>query len=132
VTAAGGAPCGKRIFTFWEPRADMPAYIELCIGTWRKFLPDYEIVIAGYADLDRLLGKNYYDPVLYRSFSLPKQADAIRAALLARCGGVWLDADTIITSSAIRGLLRPSSAFTLLGWHIGFIVTTPPPPTHNL
>ena len=30
--------------------------------------------------------------------SLPIQADAIRVALLKKYGGIWMDADTIITS----------------------------------
>lgn len=112
----------NRIFTFWEPVENMPDYISLCIETWKKFLPEYEIVLIDYKNLDNWLGKNYYDPILYKNFSLPKQADAIRCALLSRYGGIWLDADTIITSTKFKNLLNNNSDFTLLGKHIAFIM----------
>lgn len=111
-----------KIFTFWEPVENMPEYIKLCIDTWRKFLPEYEIIILDYKTLDKWLGKDYYDKILYKKFSLPKQADAIRCALLSKYGGIWMDADTIITSSKVRDLLKNSSDFTIVGKHIAFIV----------
>lgn len=112
----------KRIFTFWEPRGAMPGYLKLCIETWRKFLPDYEIVVLDYNNLDQWLGKNCYPSSLYTQFSLPKQSDALRCAVLKRWGGVWLDADTIITSEKARDLLQPQAEFTLMGRHSCFIV----------
>jgi hypothetical protein len=36
----------KRIFTFGEPKENLPAYLKLCMKTWEKFLPDYEIIKA--------------------------------------------------------------------------------------
>ena len=34
-----------RKFNFWEPRQKIPGYIQLCLNTWKKFLPEYEIII---------------------------------------------------------------------------------------
>jgi hypothetical protein len=112
----------KRIFTFWEPRESIPGYLTLCMRTWEKFLPDYEIVMLDYSNLDQWLGMDCYDRSLYTNFSLSKQADAIRCAVLRRWGGVWFDTDTIVTSDKIRDLLHSDAEFTLLGTHIGFIV----------
>lgn len=112
----------NRIFTFWEPTENMPDYIKLCVETWKKFLPEYEIIILDYKNIDTWLGKNYYDKILYKHFSLPKQADAIRCALLNKYGGIWMDADTIITSTKFKNLLINNSDFTLLGKHIAFIM----------
>jgi acetyltransferase-like isoleucine patch superfamily enzyme len=56
----------KTIFTFWEPKENMPAYLELCIKTWYKFLPDYNIIILDYKTVDEWLGKNHFDESLYR------------------------------------------------------------------
>jgi hypothetical protein len=112
----------KRIFTFWEPRERIPGYLTLCMRTWEKFLPDYEVVVLDYSNLDQWLGKYFFDRSLYNNFSLLKQADAIRCAVLNRWGGVWFDTDTIVTSEKIRDLLRSDAEFTLLGTHIGFIV----------
>jgi hypothetical protein len=112
----------KRIFTFWEPRTSIPGYLKLCMLTWKKFLPEYEVVMLDYANLDQWLGKNCYDKSLYENFTLPKQADAVRCAVLNRWGGVWFDTDTIVTSDKIHDLLCSDAAFTLLGTHIGFII----------
>ena len=110
----------KRIFTFWEPKKSIPAYIELCIDTWRKFLPEYEIIIVDYSNLAEYIG-DFYDKSLYTNFSLAKQADAIRAALLSKYGGLWLDADTIVTSYKARSFLNNQSYFSMVGRHIAFI-----------
>jgi mannosyltransferase OCH1-like enzyme len=59
---------------------------------------------------------------LYTNFSLPKQADAVRCAVLKRYGGIWFDTDTIITSDGIRDLICQAADFVLIGYHIGFIV----------
>lgn len=110
----------KKIFTFWEPKDEIPAYIELCIETWRKFLGEYEIVILDYSNYRDYIG-NFYDESLEYNFSLPKQADAIRAAVLARHGGVWLDADTIILSSDVEKLFCYEAELVMLGRDIGFL-----------
>ena len=61
----------KYIFTFWEPESKIPAYIRLCMHSWKKFLPEYEIVILNYKNLDKWLGFEYFDEYLYKAFSLP-------------------------------------------------------------
>ncbi len=95
----------KNIFTFWEPQENMPGYLQLCIETWKKFLPDYKINILNYRIISDYLDKDTYDFDKLKQFSLPKQADAIRCALLNKFGGIWLDADTIILSDKFRELV---------------------------
>lgn len=111
----------KRIFTFWEPKTNLPAYLKLCMQTWQKFLPEYEVVILDYTNLDSWLGKNFFDESLFKNFSLPKQADAIRCAVLKKYGGIWMDCDTIITSNKVRDFLNLDSNFVLIGCHVAFI-----------
>ncbi len=115
----------KTIFTFWEPKDTIPEYLKLCMNTWKKFLPEYKIVILNYENIENYLDKNYFDYVLYTDFSLPKQADAIRAAILKKYGGIWLDIDTIITSDKIRNILNIESEFVTIGSHIAFIKAEP-------
>ncbi len=114
----------KKIFTFWEPQDKIPAYIELCIQSWKKYLPDYEVVILNYSNLEQWINKNYYDKILFKEFDVTKQSYAIRAAVLERHGGIWLDADTIITSEKIRNLINisPNSELILLGKMTRFII----------
>lgn len=65
--------------------------------TWTKFLPDYEITILDYDNLNRYLDKKIIKQILCKETTLPKQVDCIRVALLYFHAGIWLDADTIIT-----------------------------------
>ena len=110
-----------KIFTFWEPKQNIPVYIQLCMQTWKKFLPEYEIIVVDYSNIDKYLGKKFYDKILYKDFPLMLQTDAIRWALLKLHCGIWIDADTIITSSEAKNYLKLSYEFILIGKHIGFI-----------
>ena len=112
----------KRIFTFWEPKEKIPAYLKLCIKTWQKNLPAYEIVMLDYSELEKWLGKNYYDKFLYsKVFSLPKQADAIRCAILKNYGGIWFDLDTIVFSSKAAEIFNKNSKFIIVDKHLGLL-----------
>ncbi|EHP5804813.1 hypothetical protein KMX90_001693 [Campylobacter coli] len=108
----------KTIWTFWEPKDKMPGYVKLCIETWKVFFSDYRVVILDYSNLHNFLPKDFYDESLYENFSLPKQADAIRAAVLYLYGGIWLDADTIITSSKIKYFFENPSNFSIFSSHL--------------
>lgn len=39
----------NRIFTFWESNSTIPMYLKLCMETWEKYLPEYEIVFLNYS-----------------------------------------------------------------------------------
>ena len=112
---------GFRLFTFWGPKEKMPAYIRLCMQTWKKFLPECEVVLLDYSNLEEWLGIDVYDEILFRDFSLPKQADAIRCALLKKYGGLWLDADTILTSPQVKDYLMIDSELVMISKHLAFI-----------
>lgn len=112
---------GFRLFTFWEPKEKMPAYIRLCMQTWKKFLPECEVVLLDYSNLEEWLGIDVYDEILFKDFSLPKQADAIRCALLKKYGGLWLDADTILTSPQVKDYLMIDSELVMISKHLAFI-----------
>jgi mannosyltransferase OCH1-like enzyme len=46
----------KAIFSFWEPRGNLPPYLELCLKTWERNLPDHEIVVLNHSNMDAYLG----------------------------------------------------------------------------
>ena len=87
----------KRIFTFWEPRKNIHGYISLCMRTWKIFLPDYEVVVLDWQNLDRYLTPNEIGAVLCKEMTLAMQSDCLRCAILLKYGGIWMDADTILT-----------------------------------
>lgn len=86
----------KHIFTFWEPHNKIPGYLKLCIKTWKKFLPEYDIIILDYNNIKYYLDEPIFMNFLFKKMTLPIQADAIRIALLKKYGGFWMDTDTII------------------------------------
>ena len=116
------------IYTFWEPRTNIPYYLQLCMETWKKFLPNATIVVLDYKNIGefidvRELGLNLFSG----RFSLPMIADAIRVALLAKYGGVWMDIDTIILNSSAEKYLLPDDKHKTIffGHHMAFINTPP-------
>ena len=97
------------IFTFWEPSNSMPGYINLCINTWKKYLPNfYKVIILDYNNLKEYLDKKIINKILFKQMTLPIQADAIRVAVLQKHGGFWMDCDTIITNSSFMNMFYGS------------------------
>lgn len=119
------------VYTFWEPRENIPLYLRLCMKTWKKFLPDATIVVLNYKNLGEFIDLRELDPNL---FSLPLQqiSDVIRVALLAKHGGVWLDIDTIILNSNAQKYFLPDKKHRMIffgvagkGCYTGFINAPP-------
>lgn len=92
----------NKIFTFLDFENGVPPYLNLCIDTWRKNLKDdFEIII-----LNRENFKNYIDKyLLTESVTNPSKpfthffCDYVAALILYSNGGIFIDADTIITDS---------------------------------
>ena len=88
----------KYIFTFWEPKEKIPGFLKLCIKTWKVYIPDYEIIILDYNLSKQYLGEELFSNIICNNMSVMVQSDAIRVAMLYKYGGIWMDADTIITN----------------------------------
>ena len=52
------------IFTFWEPRGKIPGYLNLCIKTWTKFLPEYIVIILDYNKAKEYLGETLFSNII--------------------------------------------------------------------
>ena len=87
----------NKVFTFWEPKEKVPGYVQLCMQTWKDRLPGYETVVLDYDSLGDWLTKGEQDAILCRKMTLAMQSDCIRCAILKKHGGIWMDADTILT-----------------------------------
>lgn len=122
-----------KIFTFWEPRENIHGYLDLCIKTWKKNLPNYEIVILDYSNLYDWIDKDTFNNILFDKnyFTIAMIADAIRVAVLYKHGGIWLDTDTIVTKD-FDYLKREKEKTELLltadvkidAYHVGFLWAT--------
>lgn len=90
------------IFSFWNVKKRIPSYLNLCVDTWRRFIPNHEIRIL---DVDEFLScTGLRNSEIWKNLSSGKCgwttiADFIRIELLRKYGGMWMDMDTIITSS---------------------------------
>lgn len=100
------------IFTFWEPSTKFPGYLQLCINTWKRNIPNYNITILDYSKLHKYLNSSIISKILCKNMTLPIQADAIRVAMLEKYGGIWMDIDIIITSfSFLKNVFKYDLAF---------------------
>lgn len=102
----------EKIYTFWD--GEMPDYIKLCIGSWKKHLKNFEIVVLNFQNLDEYIGKDFYDKFLYETFTVAQQTQAIRAAVLEKYGGWWFDADIIVTSDRFLEFFDNDAELTIL------------------
>ena len=111
----------NKIYTFWEPKNSVPQYLELCFETWKKYLPNYQIVVLNYSNLFDYLDKDFFDDYFFKNFSLTIQSDAIRCAVLKKFGGIWMDADTVLTSFEANKFFNLEADFSIIFPHICFI-----------
>lgn len=115
-----------RIFTFWEPRARMPAYLRLCLRTWERHVERYEVVVLDHGSVPALLHDGDLDLGALSRFSLSIQKDAIMVAVLGRHGGVFMDVDTLMTRPIdpyVEAL--DQSEVVQIGQHLAFMAVRP-------
>ena len=86
----------KTVYTFWESKGQLPAYLQLCMQTWKKNIPDIEIVVINHSNWAEFVG-DIYDLNKLKTLSFPMQSDAVSAAVLATRGGLFIDMDSIVT-----------------------------------
>jgi hypothetical protein len=110
------------IFTFWEPKLNIPGYIKLCILTWQNIFPNNTIIILDYVNLYHYLNPSLISKILCKNMKMKVQTDAIRVAILKKYGGIWMDADTIVTNSSfLKRFYDYKYELVTLSYHIGFI-----------
>ena len=104
----------KKIFAFWESNEQMPAYLELCKKTWQKNIPDVEIHIINYTNIENYIG-GIYDIDQLKKIPLAMQSDIISAAVLEKFGGLFLDLDCIVIDD-IFNIFESISETKLIGF----------------
>lgn len=87
----------KKIHYCWLSNNPLPDKIESCINSWRKLLPDYEIIKW---DLNRFpLDKSIWVQQAFESKKYAFAADYIRLYALVNEGGIYLDSDVEVIKS---------------------------------
>jgi hypothetical protein len=110
------------IWTYWQA-APAPAFIRACLDNWRRFAADHEVRLL---DRDSVMS---WLPELHADFdALPayRQADWLRIHLLARHGGVWMDASMLLSRDlAWLHETRKRRAADYVGFYIDRYTTRP-------
>lgn len=87
----------KKIHYCWLSDDPMPEKILKCIESWKRFLPDYDLVKW---DLNRFpLSKNDWVREAFENKKYAFSADYIRLYALATEGGIYLDSDVEVLRS---------------------------------
>ena len=84
------------LWTYWASDT-APPFIAQCLQNWRRHAPDHEVRLVSRSTIADWLGDGWHTPVFD---TLPpfRQADWLRLQLLARHGGIWVDASTLLTT----------------------------------
>ncbi len=116
----------RHIYTFWEPKGSIPAYLRLCMKTWETNAPGFEITVLDHNDIIPFLDRAGFQAEPLLKLPLQVQKDAIQAAVLLNDGGIFMDVDTIIldTLQPVYEFLEKSEA-VLFSNHLAFIAARP-------
>ncbi|MGP5588397.1 hypothetical protein ACTXO0_16645 [Glutamicibacter ardleyensis] len=117
------------LYTFWEGRTP-PLYLELCVETWQRHIPNLEVELINYGNLHKYVGQ-YVDISKLKTFSLAMQSDVISAVVLAKRGGTFIDIDTIMLPNVrLDFLASTNSKINVFGipktgaFHVALMSTT--------
>jgi len=92
----------KIIHYVWVGNNPKPQFVLDCIDTWKKHLPDYEIMEWGNDCLDEI--NNTYVTEAIKNKKWAFASDYIRLYALYNYGGIYLDSDVEVTQSFDRFL----------------------------
>jgi len=117
------------VFVYWDQPATMPAYLHWCLDTWSDHGEMAEVIVLNDANLFEWLPRETLNWEALNSYSITEKKDAIQVAILARHGGLFLDADTIVVAPP-RDLFQAlkHSEVALYGNHMGVIAARPNSP----
>lgn len=90
-------PIPKKIHYCWFGEGEIPPKDKLCIESWKKYCPDYEIIQWNEKNYD--LSKNKYMLEAYRNKKWGFLTDYARLDIIYSQGGIYLDTDVEIIKS---------------------------------
>ncbi|MBM9595170.1 capsular polysaccharide synthesis protein [Roseitranquillus sediminis] len=110
-----GGRAGVKVFALWDKGRDgAPDLVRRCLDRWEALNPGHELVVLDRAAMEAELA-GFPDPV--RDLPIQAASDVLRVHLLARHGGVWVDATVLPTMPLddwLPELLAPAGFFAFL------------------
>jgi hypothetical protein len=102
----------KIMWVFWDNPEHIPKTVTMCIESWRKYHPDYNIILL------TKMNYNEYINIPHRivthphfNESMARFSDLIRLYALAEHGGIWLDS-SILLKGPVDNWLLPGYEFS--------------------
>ena len=81
----------KKIHYCWFGRGQMPELAIKCLASWKKNLPDYEVIEWNEDNFD--INSNRYVKEAYESKKYAFVTDYVRLYVLYNHGGIYMDTD---------------------------------------
>lgn len=81
----------RKIHYSWFGGKDKSNFIQRCISTWRKYLPDYEIIEWNEQNFD--LEKHQFAKEAYDAGKYAFVSDYVRVYVIYHYGGIYFDTD---------------------------------------
>lgn len=88
----------KKIHYCWFGGNDKPDDVKMCIRSWKKYLPDYEIIEWNEHNFD-INQSNQYVKEAYANKKWAFVSDYVRLSALYEYGGVYFDTDVEVFKS---------------------------------
>lgn len=85
----------KIIWTFWD--GELSELITLCIDSWKRHNPNYEIIILNKENIYQYLPE--FDNNLKHVDDIRHYSDIVRIHILEKYGGIWSDASILCYDS---------------------------------
>lgn len=87
----------NKIWTFWD-KSEIPEFPQKCINSWKKYNPNYEIIILNKENIKEYLPDMDFNK-LKHAVTPQRYSDYLRLCMLAKYGGIWMDASIICNQS---------------------------------
>ncbi|MHA1575380.1 MAG: capsular polysaccharide synthesis protein [Alphaproteobacteria bacterium] len=91
---------------WWQGEKNAPKIVQKCFKSVRKYAPDYKRVIididniSDYLTLPDVIWKKYKNGLISRTHF----SEILRVCLLAKYGGIWIDATVLLTSPLAKDI----------------------------
>jgi hypothetical protein len=84
------------MWSFWKEHGQLPDVVQACILTWQRFHPDFRIEVVTPASLRSFVDLDL--DALKWTDGPARESDVVRVHLIAKYGGVWLDASCLLAA----------------------------------
>ena len=81
----------KIIHYCWFGKGELPELALACIASWKKYLPDYQIIVWNEDNFD--VGSYQFSAEAYKERKFAFVSDVCRLYALKQMGGIYLDTD---------------------------------------